>query len=206
VVVSRQQSRVEAEMKSASRVAAYTLGVYAGLLGAVHGYYEILQGNVAPGRLMINAIGPPCRPEAVAHACFPAMTVVPNFSVTGILALILGLVVLTWAAGFVQRKHDGPFLMLLSILMLLVGGGFVPTFVGIIAGVAGIGIHAPSTGWRARLPGNALRFLAGFWPWPLIAYFVWVFPTQWFLGHFFEAFLLNASLGLFSSLTSDCRC
>lgn len=72
--------------KSATRVAASALGVYVGLLGALHGYFEILQGDVAPDGLMINAIGPPCQPEEVGHACFPAMTLVPNFLVTGILA------------------------------------------------------------------------------------------------------------------------
>lgn len=43
-----------------ARVAASMVGVYAGLLGAIHGYSEILQGNVAPDSLMINAIGSPC--------------------------------------------------------------------------------------------------------------------------------------------------
>ena len=36
-------------------------------------------------------MGPPCVPEATWHACEPAMTVVPNFLVSGILAMALGL-------------------------------------------------------------------------------------------------------------------
>jgi hypothetical protein len=32
---------------------------------------------------------------------------------------------------FVERKHGGPVMTLLSIMILLVGGGFVATFVGI---------------------------------------------------------------------------
>jgi hypothetical protein len=43
-------------MKSATRIAASTLGVYAGLLGMEHGYFETLQGSVAPSGITINAI------------------------------------------------------------------------------------------------------------------------------------------------------
>jgi hypothetical protein len=184
-------------MKSASRVTASALGAYAGLLGAVHGYFEILQGNVAPNGLMINAIGPPCQPEMVAHACFPAMTVIPNFLVTGILAVVVGLTAAIWAAAFVQRKRGVLILVLLSLSMLVVGGGFVPTFVGLIAAYAGTRIHAPPTQQRTRLSPRALHTLAKLWPWSLVAYFAWVFPAQWLLGRFFNAFLLNAGLILF---------
>jgi len=56
-------------------------------------------------------------------------------------------------------------MILLSILMLLVGGGFGSPIVGVLAGVAGTGIDAPLTGWRTRLPANLRRFLARLWPW-----------------------------------------
>jgi flavodoxin len=186
-------------IRSASRVAASALGLYAGLLGAAHGVYEILQGNTVPGSVMIQAIGPPCQPERVAHACWPAMTLVPSFLITGILAVFLSLTAATWAAAFVQRTRGGWVLILLSIGMLLVGSGFIPTFVGLIAGVAGIGIHAPLSKWRARLPTGAVRLGSALWPWPLIAYALWVLPTQWLLGRFLDEFLMSAGLILFFS-------
>lgn len=65
------------------------------------------------------------------------MTFIPNLFVTGILAIIASLAVMVWAAAFVQRKSGGLALILLSILMLLVGGGFIPPFFGIIAGTIG---------------------------------------------------------------------
>jgi hypothetical protein len=46
-------------MKSATGIVASVVGAYAGLLGATHGVLEILQGNVAPGEVMIQAIGAP---------------------------------------------------------------------------------------------------------------------------------------------------
>jgi hypothetical protein len=91
-------------------------------------------------------------------------------------------------------------LFLLSMLMLLVGSGFIPTFVGLIAGVAAIGIHEPLRKWRARLPKGAVRLGSALWPWLLIAYALWVLPVQWLLGRFMGAFMLKASWVLFFCL------
>ena len=44
--------------KRATRAVVSIVGVYGGLLGMEHGFFETLQGNVAPGRILINAIGP----------------------------------------------------------------------------------------------------------------------------------------------------
>lgn len=183
-------------MKSATRVATSTIGVYAGLLGAIHGYFETLQGNVVPGGIGINAIGAPCQGDVVWHACLPAMTIVPSFIVTGILAIIISLIIVVWAGVFIQRKNSGLILILLSILMLLVGGGFIPTFAGIVAGVAGTGINTPLVFWRTRLSGSALRSLAKLWPWTLIVFVAWSLGG-WFLGYFFNQVMINLSLVLF---------
>jgi hypothetical protein len=67
----------------------------------------------------------------------PAMTLIPNFLITGIFAILVSLVVIAWATIFVRRKNGSVTLILLSILMLLVGGGFIPPLFGIIAGVIG---------------------------------------------------------------------
>jgi hypothetical protein len=52
---------------SATRVVASIFGVFAGLLGLEHGYFETLQGNGAPSGIMISAIGFPCQPEKMWH-------------------------------------------------------------------------------------------------------------------------------------------
>jgi len=123
---------------SLARVAASAIGVYAGLLGLEHGIFETLQGNIRPGKLMIYAIGaPPCQPAAVWHGCEPAMTLVPNYLTTGVLAILASLIVLVWAARFVHGNHGGVILILLSVLMIPVGGGFFPPLFGIIAGLIG---------------------------------------------------------------------
>jgi hypothetical protein len=168
-------------MRKATRIVASLLGAFAGFGGPEHGYFEILQGHVKPDRLIIAAIGPPCEPEEVWNLCEPAMTVIPSFLVTGILATVIGLITMVWAAAFVQRRYGGIVLVLLSIALLLVGGGLFPPVIGVTAGVVGTRINTPLT----RQPGSVLRFLAKLWPWPLVAFFVWTF-AQFLVGHYFN--------------------
>lgn len=117
---------------STARAAASTVGVIAGLGGASHGPGEILQGNIVPSGIMIEAW-----PGLTSLAGEPAMTIIPSFLVAGVLTIIFGLIVTVWAAAFVQRKNGGLILILLSIIMLLVGGGIIPPGFGVIAGIIG---------------------------------------------------------------------
>ncbi len=126
---------------SRARIVASAIGIFAGLGGASHGPGEMLQGNIAPSEIVIKAW-----PELTVLNGEPAMTIVPSFLVTGILAIIFGLIVAIWAAVFVQKKNGGLLLILLSIIMLLVGGGLVPPIFGVIAGIVGTRIkHNAST-------------------------------------------------------------
>ena len=122
-----------------SRVAASIIGIIAGFLGADHGYYEILQRDKALNGILFDAISGTSFSNLPTSQWTgePAMTFIPNFLITGIFAILVSLVVMAWAALFVQQKNGGLTLILLSILMLLVGGGFLPPLFGIIAGVIG---------------------------------------------------------------------
>jgi len=120
---------------STARAAASIIGIIAGLSGASHGFGEMLQGNVAPSGIMIQAW-----PGLTDLAGEPAMTIVPSFLVTGVLTIIFGIVVTVWAAALVQRKNGGFVLILLSVILLLVEGGFFPPGFGVTAGIIGIRI------------------------------------------------------------------
>jgi len=87
----------------------------------------------------------------------PGMTVVPNLLATGLLTIVVSLALMVWSAAFVQKRNGGRAQILLSITMLLVGGGFGPPIIGILAGVAGLGIASPQTWCRAHLPAVAGR-------------------------------------------------
>jgi protein-S-isoprenylcysteine O-methyltransferase Ste14 len=177
--------------KRSLRITTAFLGVYAGLIAVQHGIFATLQGSRAPDGLMFSAIGPPCQPEAVWHACFPAMTVIPNLLVTGIAAVLVGLAMAVWAAAFAGRRRGGLVLGTLSLLALLVGGGFVPVFIGIVAAVTASRLDAP-----VRAGGTGWRVVSALWPWPLALMALWL-PGSWLLGYFFGAAMLSASGLLF---------
>jgi len=116
-----------------TRVAASLLGIFAGIGGGVfHGIGEILQGSLAPNEIMIQAY-----PAMQVTAGEPAMTIVPNFLLTGVLAIIMGFIVTIWSVVFIERKNGGLILILLSIIMLLLGGGIIPPIFGVLAGIIG---------------------------------------------------------------------
>jgi hypothetical protein len=179
---------------SKARVVASTLGILAGLLGLIHGVFEILQGNVAPNvppsGVFIHAMGPPyCQANNMWPFCSPAMTIIPNFFVTGILAIIISLIIILWAALFVQKKNGGLVLILLSIIQLLAGGGYISPFLCFIAGVVGTRIKVPSTWGRLQLPAHWRPRLATLWPWSFVAFVFWL-AVYVFLGYFFNEFML----------------
>lgn len=152
---------------SATRITVSTFGVLMGLAGIEHGIGEVLQGNVAPAGVMIESW-----PDSAAFDLLsgePAMTVIPNLRVTGLLAILVSLAFIVWATVFVHRRHGGPVLILLSIAMLLVGGGLNPPVFGVLLGVVATRIDKPLTWWRTHLSSRSRRLLARLWPGTLVA-------------------------------------
>lgn len=150
-------------MHSATRAVTSAFGVLAALAGAEHGVGEILQGNVRAAGLMIQSW--PGSPFFRIEAGEPAMTIVPNLLASGVLTILVSLVFLVWALGFAHRKHGGLALVGLSIVLLLVGGGFGPPLLGIIVGLTATRIGAPLTWLRTRLAPTIRRALSVSWPW-----------------------------------------
>jgi hypothetical protein len=109
---------------------ASILGIFAGIGGASHGPGEILQGNIAPDGIIIEAW-----PALTSLAGEPAMTFIPSFSVSGIVTVITGFAVTIWAALRIQSKNGALVLILLSTMMLFVGGGLIPPALGVVAGI-----------------------------------------------------------------------
>ena len=114
------------------KTAAVITGILSGFMGASHGPGEILQGNIAPKGLMIMA-WPQLTSSPLAGE--PAVTVIPNFMLAGLLTIIIAGIVVVWAGTCLERKQGGLLLILLSVTILAVGGGVVPPLFGIAAGV-----------------------------------------------------------------------
>ncbi|MEA4908877.1 MAG: hypothetical protein VB089_14735 [Anaerolineaceae bacterium] len=176
-------------MRSATRIAAMTLGLLAGVAGLEHGYFEILQGNVRPQGLLIVSIGPPCVPQESWNGCEPALTILPSFLISGILTVVIALAILGWSAAGMSHRRGGVVLLGLSVALLLSGGGIFPPLIGAVGGVAGLSIH---TGRPGKPPGGALRRAAKLWPWPLVVLAVWSlaqFPIGYFFNHFLQSIM-----------------
>jgi hypothetical protein len=182
---TKHNQKESSNMRKATRIVATTFGLLAGIAGMGHGITEILQGNIRPAGWMFPSIGSPCVPEQVWHACEPAMTLLPNLLVAGLLTVMLGLLIMVWSVLFIQRRNGGGLLILLSIVLLLAGGGFFPPLIGIVGGLAGTGIHKPLGDKPA---GSLLHFSAKLWPWPLVLFVTWLLG-QYLVGYFFNDFL-----------------
>lgn len=154
-------------MRSATSVIVATLGVVFGISGMSHGFFEALQGDTSTGGMFISAINE-------AHRMWPhgneyAFTLIPNFLVTGILAMILGLSAIIWSIGFVHKKHGPLVFLLLFILLFLVGGGIAQVVFFTLTWAVSTRIDKPLTWWRKVLPQSVRKVLAKLWLWSLIA-------------------------------------
>ena len=193
-------------MRKATKTVATWFGILAGAAGLEHGYFEILRGNTRPTSLMFASMGPPCVPEKIWNACEPAMTILPNFLAAGILTVLLGLLIMLWSALFVQNKNGGSILILLSVSLLLFGGGFFPPLIGIIGGVAGLQINTPV---KAGQPGTLQQFMAGLWPWPLVIFMLWIlgqFPVGYFFNDFLQSIMPYGLLLILVTLPLSAYC
>ena len=145
--------------------ASLIFGILAAVLSGVHGVGEVMQDG-SPDSIMINAWGAPLSGEGPCMdannpdggMCFPAMTVLTflPFSIIGILTIIFSIMLLV---STVQTYREGeknvpdvpnsappplnkiPYkrgqhILIGSILVLLIGGGFLAPILGIISTLA----------------------------------------------------------------------
>lgn len=147
---------------NATRVIATTIGVFFGLFSSInHGIFEILQGNTPTDGLVINAIG--AAQQFWSEGQEPAFSVVPNFMITGILSMIVGLAIVIWSIWFLPTKHGRSVYLGLFILSFLVGGGIGQVFFFLPAWAFATRMGKPLTWWRKVLPRGTWPFLSRLW-------------------------------------------
>ena len=147
---------------SATRIIATTIGVFFGLFSSInHGFFEILQGNKPTNGFLINAIGEAHRfwPEGTE----PAFTLIPNFMLTGIAAILIGLAIIVWSIWYLPTKHGRTVFLGLFILSFLVGGGIGQAFFFIPAWAFATRMGKPLTWWGKALPRKIWPFLSKLW-------------------------------------------
>jgi hypothetical protein len=152
-------------MNRATRTIVATIGVILGISGMNHGFFEVLQGNTPTEGLIIQAIGN--AHQMWYYGTEEAFTIIPNFLVTGILAMTVGLAVIIWSVGFVDRKRGSAVFGLLFILLFLVGGGIAQVVFFIPTWAVATRINKPLTWWRKVLPERVRWVLTKLWPYTL---------------------------------------
>lgn len=156
-------------MNRATRINVATIGVIFGFSGMTHGFAETLQGNRPTGGLFINAIAAGSSWTRWTEGGEGAFTIVPNFLLTGLLAMLAGLAIIIWSLGFVHKRHGPLVYLLLFILLFLVGGGIGQVAFFVPAWAVATRTHKPLTWWRRMLLAGMRRGLAKAWPWLLRA-------------------------------------
>ena len=146
---------------NATRLVVSSLGSLGGLISIEHGIFETVQGNIPTSGLIINAIAP-------GHWYWEeggelAMTIIPNFLITGIVAIIIGIAVIIWSIKFVQKKYGALGLFTLTVLTLLFGGGIAFFIIGIIISITAIQINKSHTWWDNHLSNNVKKYITKLW-------------------------------------------
>ncbi len=138
-----------------------TIGVIFGISGICHGFFETLQGNTATNGYIIYAIGETNR--MWLHGNEPAFTIIPNFLITGIVAMMVGVAIIIWSVGFMHKKHASVIFLSLFILLFLVGGGIGQVIFFMIGWAISTRIGRPLNWWRKILPEGMRKFLSKLW-------------------------------------------
>ena len=150
------------ENLNATRVIATSIGVFFGLFSGVnHGIFELLQGNKPMDGLVIDAIGEAQKFWSLGGE--PAFTLIPNFMLTGIASMIVGLAIVIWSIWFLDGKYGRSVFLGLFVLSFMVGGGigqiafFIPTW------AFATRMDKPLNWWRKVLPRSIWPFLSRLW-------------------------------------------
>lgn len=152
---------------NATRVIATTIGVFFGLFSGVnHGFFEVLQGNKPTGGLFIPAIGEAQRFWPLGTE--DAFTLIPNFLITGIASMVVGVAIIIWSLWFLPTRHGRTVFLGLFVLSFLVGGGVGQVFFFIPTWAFATRMGKPLTWWRKVLPRGTWPVLSRLWPVTLV--------------------------------------
>jgi len=143
------------------RLVVAAFGILCGLTGIIAGIYEILQGNVPTNGFEISTIG---NDYLMADDfTYHAITIIPNFLATGILAVIFSTLVIIWSLRFAERRYRTSILFGLSISQMLVGGAWVID-IALITCLLATRIHSPLDWWQRYFSENSRNRLEQMFP------------------------------------------
>ncbi len=149
----------------ATRTIVTLLGIVVGISGAVHGFFELLQGYRSTDGFFIFAVGKGNSWTIWTQGSEGAFTLVQNYLVTGILAMIVGAVLAVWSIFSIKTKNGSLVFLLIGICLFLVGGGVAQVPFIVLTAAVITRVDKPLNWWRNNLPKNILSALAKLWFW-----------------------------------------
>ena len=112
------------------------------------GIFELLQGNRPTGNsLVIDAIGEAQRFWPLGGEPRP-FTLVPNFLISGIASMIVGVAIVIWSIWFLPIRHGRTVFLGLFTLSFLVGGGIGQVAFFVPAWAFATRMDKPLTWWK----------------------------------------------------------
>lgn len=131
-----------------TRIQVIIMTMLAGLSGLGHGIPEILQGN---------------KPTVDIATRIGAISLLPNYLITGVFAVVFSITIIVWVIGFIDKKYGIIIYLMLSIFLVLVGGGIAIIFGFLLSWPIATRIHKPLSLWRKIIPENIRKILAKLW-------------------------------------------
>ena len=113
------------------KVTISTVGAIIGIAGIEHGVGEVLQGNKSTEGIFIKSW-----PDSKLYEILngePAITILPNYYLAGVLTIIISILFILWIVFYVESinaKYNSLILITFSLGLLLVGGGMAPPIIG----------------------------------------------------------------------------
>lgn len=162
-------------MNKSTLVTTTVVSVMLAIAGFVHGLFEALQGNKATEGNLIQAIGSELR--WWKYGTEEAFTILPNYLVTGIAAMLVSVFIIAWSVKYVQTRRGSAVLLFSFILLTLVGGGlgFIPFY--LVTWAYSTRKNNLLGWWESFIPETSRIFLARTWKFSLF-----VFSVSWIIA------------------------
>ena len=143
MIESAEAARKHCTVNAATHVIASTLGVLVGIGSIDHGVLECLQGPRPTPSFIVNALGPGYSWTVWKQGGEGAFTLLPNFLVSGIVATLLGVVMIVWALRRLHSHHGPIIFLLLGVASFLTGGGVAQVVLFTLTWAVARKINAP---------------------------------------------------------------
>lgn len=159
---------VKPYLNKRTRATVSVIGILLGLAGILnHGIFEILQGYIPTNGFYIEAIGE--KQRFWLYGTEGAFTLIHNFLITGISAVLVGMAIIVWSIKYIHIKRGSSVFLALLILLTLVGGGIGHIILYLPTWAFATRIDKSLDWWKRVLSSQLRRKLAAIWIYLLTA-------------------------------------